>query len=98
MIEAGSYTRFDRVIVVYCPYETQVARLCARDGLTPEQARQKLASQMPIEEKVKYAHYVIDNSGEIRETERRTRALFHQLEQDLARKKAGRLDRPNQAH
>ena len=70
MIESGSYTRYDRIVVTVCPPELQISRYCEREGASEEDARARLARQMPLEEKRKYADYVIDTSGTKRETER----------------------------
>jgi dephospho-CoA kinase len=52
----------DRLVVVTADAETELARLMARDGFSEEEARGRIASQMPLAEKVKLADYVIDNS------------------------------------
>jgi len=67
------------VVVVYAPESQQIARLGARDALAPEEARRRLAAQLPIEEKRRLADRVIDNSGGLAETERQVRALFSEL-------------------
>ena len=64
--EAG----FDRVIVAACSREQQLARLIARDGLTPKEAEQRIATQMPIDEKAGRADYVIDTSKTLDDTDR----------------------------
>lgn len=63
-VEAGTHERFDRLIVVYVEPEVQLERLMKRDGIDEEHAVQIINSQMPIAEKVKYAHFIIDNSGD----------------------------------
>jgi dephospho-CoA kinase len=68
LIEGGSHLRCDRVWLVYVDRETQLARLIARDGLTAEAARQRLAAQMDLEEKRRFADLVIDNRGTPAET------------------------------
>jgi dephospho-CoA kinase len=60
---------FDAVVVAACSPELQVTRVMARDGLTEAAVRQRIAAQMPIEEKVKRADYVIDTSGSFAETD-----------------------------
>src|SRR5262249_57823465 len=70
LFETGGVTRMDRVVVVYTDPDTELARLVTRDGIPEAQARARMASQMPVAEKAKPAHYVIDNSGERVETER----------------------------
>jgi dephospho-CoA kinase len=63
MIEVGTYKNYDKVIVVTCKPEVQKQRLRARSSLSEEQIEARIRSQMPLEEKVKYADFVIDNSG-----------------------------------
>ncbi len=79
LIETGSWRRFDRLIVAVCPLEAQVERAMHRDGITREQALMRIARQMPLEEKRKYAHYVVDTSGAKEETDRQTLAVFQSL-------------------
>ena len=57
-----------QIMVVYIPAELQMARLMERDGLSAEEARQRLAAQLPIEEKRQRADIVIDNGGALEET------------------------------
>ncbi|MEZ5399703.1 MAG: dephospho-CoA kinase [Bryobacteraceae bacterium] len=71
MIEGGSHRRYRKLIVAACPRETQIARAMERDGLTREEVEQRLARQMPLEEKVRYADFVVDTSG----SKERTKAL-----------------------
>ena len=84
MIESGSYKRYDCLIVTVCPVELQIERYCKRDGASEADARTRLARQMPLEEKRKYANYVIDTSGSKDETTRQVGELFHQLKQEAA--------------
>jgi dephospho-CoA kinase len=62
MIESGGYKRFDKLIVVHCRPEVQLERLMLRDGLSLDEARRRINSQMPQEEKQKFADYLIDTS------------------------------------
>jgi dephospho-CoA kinase len=64
------------VVVVYAPQEVQLQRLMTRNNLSESEATQRIASQMSIEEKRKRAHYVIDNSGELRETQKQVENLL----------------------
>ena len=61
---------FDEVMLVYVSRQTQLQRLMKRDGIKLEQAEQRLAAQLPIEEKRKLASVIIDNSGIFADTER----------------------------
>ncbi|AIQ28739.1 MULTISPECIES: dephospho-CoA kinase [Paenibacillus] len=70
---------FDQIIVVYVPRRVQLARLMARNGMTLEQAENRLKSQMDIELKRRKADYVIDNSGDPGATERQVAGLWDRL-------------------
>jgi dephospho-CoA kinase len=61
---------FDEVMLVYVSRQTQLQRLMNRDGITLEQAEQRIAAQLPIDEKRKLASVIIDNSGIFADTER----------------------------
>jgi dephospho-CoA kinase len=78
-IETGGYKRFDKLIVVICTVEQQIERAMKRDGSTQAQTLTRLASQMPLEEKLKYADYVIDTSGQKEETLEQTEEVFNEL-------------------
>jgi dephospho-CoA kinase len=76
LIEAGVTSRVDEVWVVYADPEAQVMRLMQRDGIDRTQALQRLAAQMPMEEKRKYGKIVIDNRGTPEETERQVLEIW----------------------
>jgi dephospho-CoA kinase len=79
LIETGSYKRFDRIILVTCREEQQVERAMRREGAQLEDVKARLGRQMPLAEKRKYAHFVIDTSGEKEETLRQTREVYDAL-------------------
>ena len=83
LVETGGYRGFDRLIVASCTPEQQVERAMMRDTsgnhLTREEVLNRLRRQMPLEEKVKYADYVIDTSGTIEHTLEQTRAVYASL-------------------
>jgi dephospho-CoA kinase len=83
LFETDGVARMDRVVVVYTDPETELARLVARDGISEEQARARMRSQLPVAEKAKRAHYVIDNSGERVDTERQVKAVYESLLAEL---------------
>lgn len=89
-IEAGFTSFFDKIIVVYCPEETQIERLMARNNLSREEAENRIKSQLPVEEKLKYADYIIDASGTIEETIAQTEKVYQSLLKDLEAKKLSR--------
>ena len=80
IIEAGYNKELDRVLVCWCRPEQQLSRLQER-GLSPEQARQRIAAQMSIDEKRGLADEVIDCSGSIEETERQVGQVVAKLKQ-----------------
>jgi len=63
---------------VVCEERQQIERAMARGATRPE-AMARLASQMPLDEKRKYADYVIDTSGAKEETLRQTREVYDSL-------------------
>jgi dephospho-CoA kinase len=79
LYEVGRDRDFDEVIVVACAPAAQVERVMKRDGLTEAEARQRLASQLPIDEKVLRADHVIRTDGSIDETNRQVRDLWTKL-------------------
>lgn len=79
LIETGAYKRFDRVVLVTCERECQVQRAMERDNITEQEVQQRLLRQMTLEEKRKFADFVIDTSGEKAETLRQTREVYESL-------------------
>jgi len=82
LIEAGGKDRYDRIVIVDVDPETQLARAVAR-GMTREDAARRIAHQMPREERLRYADYVIDNSGDLDAAEAETKRVFAALQRDL---------------
>lgn len=79
LLENKLHEGMNGVILVTCPLETQVARVMARDGLSEAAARARIASQMPTDEKRKYATWIIDNGGTREETRRQVEAVAREL-------------------
>jgi len=79
MIESGNYKNMERLVVVATDEATQLRRLMARDGVDEATARARIASQMPVAEKAKLAHHVIDNAGERASTEAQARRVYAAL-------------------
>jgi len=80
ILESGAAGRFDHLIVVTCHPEQRVLRFARRLGISEDAARaevaRRMAAQMPDEEKIKAADFVIDNSGSVDETERQVQRVF----------------------
>jgi len=83
ILEAGVAGRFDRLIVVTCHPGQRILRFARRLGIPEDVARaevtRRMAAQIPDEEKVKAADFVIDNSGSLTETEQQVQRIFLQL-------------------
>ncbi len=79
LIEVGAAAHVDRLVVVYADRAVQLDRLMRRDGLDAAEAERRLGSQMPLSEKVRLAHYVIDNSDSLEETAAQVRAVHAAL-------------------
>jgi len=79
IIELGNQRDMDKLIVVASTQTQQMNRLKERDGISPEAALRILSSQMPVEEKVKLADYVIRNEGSIEEAKKRAKEVFKEL-------------------
>ena len=83
LIEAGGAGRVDRLVMVTADEATQQKRLSDRDDLPAEEALRRIRSQMPLSEKAKLAHYVINNSGTPHETLRQVQEVYQTLQADL---------------
>ena len=81
LIEAGLKPMVDLVLLVYLPPEEQIARLMARNGYSREEAASRLASQMPIREKLPCADIVIRNDGLPGETRRAAGEVWEELKE-----------------
>ena len=73
---SGAMLPFDVICVVYADEGTQLARVMERDGLSPEDARARMVSQLAVEEKRAMADVVIDNSGDWEATAKQVRELY----------------------
>ena len=87
MIESGGYKRFQKLIVVWCEKEVQLKRLMERDGLAVEDAEKRINSQLPQEEKRKFADFEINTTMGFDSATRQAQKVFLELE------KAEKFDR-----
>lgn len=86
LLESGGRNRYDRIVVVDVTPEVQIARGVAR-GMTREEVMRRIAHQMPREERLRHADYVIDNSSDERGAEEEPRRVYELLRRDLMQKK-----------
>ena len=73
----------EKVIVVWVDLKTQLRRLTGRNRLSIEQAQQRIASQMPLDQKRARADIVIDNSGGLEDTRRQVEKIYRQFAHPL---------------
>jgi dephospho-CoA kinase len=79
VFEANLAAHFDCIVLVFVPRVIQIERLMERDNLSREEAEQSLSMQLPIEEKRKYAHRIVDNSVDLEHTRRQVEALWKEF-------------------
>jgi dephospho-CoA kinase len=60
----------DGVVLVVAPPEVQLRRLMARGGLDEAAARARIAAQLPLDEKRRFATWIVDNGGALEDTRR----------------------------
>jgi len=70
---------FEAILLVYVPAEVQIERQMARDGCDRAEALRRIEAQMPIEEKKDLADFVIDNTGNLEETELQVERVYDRL-------------------
>ncbi len=80
ILEAGAKKNLDRVVVCWCTPEQQLERLQQR-GLTPADAKLRIAAQMPLDEKRRLADETIDCSRSIEETQRQLKLVLGKLKE-----------------
>jgi dephospho-CoA kinase len=79
LIETGTYKNYDRLILVECEEQQQIERSIKRNHTDRAEVLARLRRQMPLAEKRRFAHYVIDTSGSKEETLRRVREVYDAL-------------------
>jgi len=76
LLEAGMAGLSDEIWVVLADEEEQIQRAAQRDKLSHDEVLKRLAAQMPLKEKIRHAHRVIDNSGSLASTAKQVRRLW----------------------
>jgi len=83
MLEAGVGKRFDKLVVVVCTMAQKIERFARRHNLdvaaAEREVTRRMAAQLPDEEKVRVADYVLDNSGPLADLEVKVDALMAEL-------------------
>ena len=78
LFESGWDKMADKTCLVYVNETIQLQRLMKRNGYTRREAQDRIAAQMPLEEKKKRADYLIDNNGSLTDTIRQAEALWRE--------------------
>ena len=81
MIESGSFTHYDALIVVTAEKNIQLERLIKRDNITYEQAQNILNNQLSNEERLKFADFIIDNSSDIVNLYKEVKRIYNLINQ-----------------
>lgn len=81
MIESGSFSNYDALIVVTAEKNIQLERLIKRDNITYEQAQKILNNQLSNEERLKYAKFIIDNSSDIDNLYKEVKRVYNLINQ-----------------
>ncbi|MBP1594884.1 MAG: Dephospho-CoA kinase [Acidobacteria bacterium] len=87
MVESGFYKMMDRLIVVRCDPDLQLARIMNRGAISAAEARLRISAQLPVEDKIRIAHYVIDTSGTYARTREQIEKIYRELIQELQRQR-----------
>ena len=90
LIETRAHELMDKVIVVYADRKTQLKRLKERDRLDSEEAKWRVAAQLPLSNKKQYADYVIDGMASPSEVAKQTETVYQKLK--ALAKSSGKLD------
>jgi len=85
LIEAGNLERYDKIIVVDVTPEVQIARGVAR-GMSRQEVARRIAHQLPRQERLRHADYVVDNSGDVDHARREVGRVYARLRGDLEKK------------
>ena len=83
LFETGRHTRFDKLIVARCDESVQLERALRRPGATLDQVQARLRRQMPLDEKVRLADYVVDTSGTKQDTADQVRRIYDSLRSEV---------------
>jgi dephospho-CoA kinase len=89
LIEVNMPYLFHKILLVYTPRETQIERLVLRDGISEEEAGRILDAQLPIDDKVGFADFVINNEKGLDETRRQVEEVWDELHKIQAERRAG---------
>ncbi|MCD6292390.1 MAG: dephospho-CoA kinase [Deltaproteobacteria bacterium] len=79
LIELNLQHLFDKLLLVYVPAEMQIERLAQRDGISRAAAANILKAQLPIDEKLQFADFVVDNTRDLAYTRKQVKSIWEKL-------------------
>lgn len=79
LIESGMHRNLSEIILVYTPEHLQLQRLMSRNGFSENEAMLRIRSQMPIEDKKRFATMIVDNSRDMEDTRQQTLDVYKKL-------------------
>ena len=80
LIENNYHTSMDVTILVWASKDVQIKRVMARDNLSIDETMDRIRAQMPMDEKKKFANFIIDNDGNVENTKSQLDSIITQLE------------------
>jgi len=83
LIESGNYRKVDRVLVVDCDRETRIQRILEKGTWSREDIERRIETQMPSEEKLRHADFVVRNNADLVHLKEQVTALFNQLKAEV---------------
>ena len=87
MVETGSYRSYAALLVVACSPAVQLRRLCAREGVSEEEAQRWIQTQMPLVDKLAVADVVVQNDDGIDELRSATDRAWARIRRRVGRDK-----------
>lgn len=79
LVETGSYKALDKLIVVTAPLNTRIERVAERDKANEQEILDRVKNQLPEEEKVKLASYIVTNNGSLEELEQQVLKIHEKM-------------------
>ncbi|MGD9733331.1 MAG: dephospho-CoA kinase [Desulfamplus sp.] len=79
MIEMNLQNLFDKIVIIYLSSESQLKRLMQRENIDEDRAASMIKSQLPIDDKIQYADFIIDNSGDLENTLKQVKNVWKKL-------------------
>ncbi|MHC1720749.1 MAG: dephospho-CoA kinase [Clostridiaceae bacterium] len=79
LIEQGMHKQMDKNILIWVDRETQIRRISKRDSMEHKQIMERISSQLDLDEKRKYADFIVDNTSGFEETKKQVHSILSEL-------------------